>query len=89
MAENTYHVGDKVRMSATFELANVLTDPTTVSLKIIAGEGSWYASPIVNDSVGKYHYDLIFTLPGTFRYRFFGVGAVTAESEKTFKVENV
>ena len=87
MAENTYHVGDTIRMSATFELANVLTNPTTISLKITANDGSWYASPIINDSTGKYHYDLIFTLPGTFKYRFYGTGAVVAEAERSFKVE--
>ena len=89
MSENTYHLGDIVRLSARFELSSVLTDPTAVTLKLIPPSGTaFYVSPITKDSVGLYHYDYTPPILGTYKYRYYGTGAVVAESENTFRIDN-
>ena len=88
MSENSYHVDDIVRLSARFELSNTLTDPVTVTLKITppSSVASWL-SPVIKDSVGLYHYDYTPTVPGTYKYRFYGAGTVEANAALSFKVE--
>ena len=90
MTGNRYRVGDVVRLSATFELSSVLTNPTTVSLCITAPDGnSGYASPIINDSTGKYHYDFTVPIVGSFKYRFYGTGAIVAQASKSISIDPV
>ena len=88
MSPNKYKLGDVVRMSATFELENVLTDPTVVSLKLTPPPGSSsYLSPVVKDSTGKYHYDYTPATTGSYKYRYYGTGTVVAEADAVFYVE--
>lgn len=64
-------------------------NPTTVTIKVKdpTGARTSITLGIVNDGVGKYHYDLPLTKAGQWFYRFEGTGAVTAADEKFFTVQ--
>lgn len=90
MSINTYPVLERVRLSVTFEDAInnlVPVDPSAVTLALTTPDGTVSnvsGSDIINDSVGKYHYDLTVTAAGLWIYRWQGTGAVIASSGNGF-----
>ncbi len=93
MRTNEYDIGDEVRVSAAFQsLANVLTDPTTVTVKVkdpanaITSYVYGTDEELVKDSTGMYHLDVTPDQSGTWYYRFASTGTVTAAEEKSFLV---
>jgi len=87
-----YDIGDRVRLSATFSLNAVNTDPTTVIVKVRTPRGleTKYTyitdSAVVKDAVGKYHVDVDITESGYWYQRWQGTGAVVAAEEQSFQV---
>lgn len=88
---NTYDIGDQVRLTATFKnRSGSPADPTTVTFTyqkpggpVISDSGA-----VVKDSTGVYHYDLTLdNVPGKWRYRFAGTGALIAAEEGEFRVD--
>jgi hypothetical protein len=85
----SYAIGQQARVSAEFrDPANVLTDPTTVKLKVRAPTGPeqtfvFGSSSIVRDSLGKYHYDLALTSGGDWIVKWVSRGVLTTASPET------
>jgi len=91
MAVNTYDKGDTIRLKAEFKVSSVLSDPTTVTLKVKSAVGvtstyTYGAGEITKDAVGVYHKDVSVDDDGVWYYRFIGTGAVAAAGEYQFEV---
>lgn len=88
-----YDIGDTVRITGTFTVAGVATDPTTIKAKVRLPSGAvtTYTYPtdaaLVKDSTGVYHLDIPITTAGLYAYRWEGTGAAKAAEEATFDVE--
>lgn len=83
---SVYDKGDLVRISVTFSVASVSTDPTTVTLKVKDPAGTVTAytyalAEVARDAAGQYHKDITITETGTWRYRWEGTGAVVTAGE--------
>ena len=85
-------VGDSTRLSNDFkDVDGVLTDPTTIVLKVKDPSGTTdvytYASAQVErDATGQYHRDIAIDEPGTWHWRWEGAGAIVAVDEDFFYV---
>lgn len=84
---NAYDTGTLVRLTATFTVNGVDTDPTTVTGSVRAPDGTSTPLTVAKDSVGVYHADFTASVAGLHWYRFAGTGTVVAAEEKTFYVE--
>lgn len=79
------NIGDLQRVSATniTNAAGVVTDPTTLTLKVMKPDATvdTYVYPtdpiIVKDSVGNYHADIDVDSAGRWAYSWEGTGAAT------------
>jgi hypothetical protein len=88
-----YDIGDMVRFTAQFYNANdVLTDPSTVGIKLLAPDNSevTYAfgtdPELTRESAGIYQLDLKLEQAGRYFYRWEGAGVVTSAEEEEFYV---
>lgn len=90
-APGVYHLGTDVRLEAEFKVKHPttgvyeLTDPTTVTLKIMAPDKTvttytYAAGEITRLSVGKYRKDYEPTTAGEWKYRY--IGTATAKGAK-------
>ena len=89
---NKYDVGDSIRLKAYFKREDVLTDPTSVVLKVKDPTGAttiydYGASEVTRETTGTYYKDIIVEDSGRWNYRFEGSGSVTATEEYYFVVE--
>lgn len=75
-------------LSGGFQNASgVLTNPTTVTLKVRDGAGATSTPTPVNDSAGLYHFDEDTTgKPGIWTSEWIGTGAVQAIAVYQFRV---
>jgi hypothetical protein len=94
MPDNLYDPASKIRLSCRFTVAGVLTDPTTVTLKVKDPAGvvttyTYSGGQITKDSTGNYHRDLTPSLAGRWYYRYIATGAVDATTEDSFRVRQV
>jgi len=81
-----YDKGDLVCLTATFTLASVLTDPTTVTLKVKdpSGNVDTYTlalSQVNNSSTGVYFKNISLDEAGYWYYQWAGTGAVESVEE--------
>ena len=87
-----YIVGDRIRVSATFEAAGLRTDPTTVVFKFKGPAGTittWtfgVDGQLVKDAVGVYRGDIDVTAGGTWSFRWEGTGAAQGAAQDSFTV---
>jgi hypothetical protein len=71
----------------------VVTDPSTVTLKIRTPSGTEsshvYGTDVnvIKDSTGKYHYVLTLDAKGDWYQRWIGTGAVVTAGEKVLRVQ--
>lgn len=82
----TYEIGDTIRLTGTFTVSSVNTDPTTVTLKVQDPSGNedtfTYALGTVSKSAtGIYYKDVSLDEKGTWHYRWVGTGAVASADE--------
>lgn len=94
MSIDVYDIGDLVRVSGAFtNAAGTATDPTAVSLKVIAPDGTQTTyvygtdAEVVKDSTGNYHADLSVSAAGDWHYQWIGTGAVQAAQGGQFVVQ--
>jgi hypothetical protein len=85
-------VSELARLSNTFTVGGVATDPTTVSLTITtpAGVATTYtfaAGEITKDGTGVYHKDIVCNAAGEWQYQWVGTGAATDTTVGTFTVQ--
>ena len=88
---NTYDIGDLVRVTGTFTVADVATDPTTVTLRVLAPGGTVTAytlalSEVTKSGTGVYYKDITITAAGIWYYRWLGTGTVVSAGESEFYV---
>jgi len=90
-----YLVGNPIRLRAVWtdpNNANAPIDPTTVTVKYADPTGTittviYPSAPIVKESTGIYHIDVLVTVSGKWTYDWIGSGAVApSRAEKEFVV---
>lgn len=89
---NTYEIGDKVRIKATFTVSGVKTDPTTITLKVkdpagIVTSYTYVGGTVTKSATGMYFRDVSITQSGEWFYRWEGTGAVETADEAYLVVE--
>jgi hypothetical protein len=87
-----HQIGDTVRLSTTFKVGTVLTDPTDVELVIREPDGTetteaYSPGDIVRDSVGAFHCDVVVDAAGIWSWKWTGTGTAAGIDEGTFTVE--
>lgn len=89
MALSNYYPGDLVKLTATFAVSGVATDPTSVTCTVIDPAGTETTPATTKDSVGNYHatVDLTAAKSGVWTYKFTGSGACQAAMQAQFFVE--
>jgi hypothetical protein len=92
MTINTYHIGQKVRLTATFTALGVNTDPTTVTLKVKDPSGvitpyTYALAQIIRSAAGIYYKDISIDEAGDWYYNFTGTGTVEAADETFLSAE--
>jgi uncharacterized protein YfaS (alpha-2-macroglobulin family) len=84
---NTYTRGELVRARATFtDAAGTKVDPTLVTARVRAPDGTLTTPAATKDATGEYHLDIDAGAEGTWHYRFEGTGAHQAAAEAQFTV---
>lgn len=82
---NTYDKGQAVRCECTFDVDGTLIDPTSVTAKVKAPDGTETTPTVTNPSTGVYRAEVTADQSGTWYYRFESTGGVSAE-ERFFLV---
>ena len=82
----TYDIGDIVRLTGTFTVSSVNTDPTTITLKTKDPTGNvdiytYALSQITKSATGIFYKDISIDEAGTWRYEWTGTGAVATVEE--------
>ena len=83
---STYDVGDVVILRARFLVDDLLTDPTTVDVRVLSPVSTESRPSVVRDGVGAFHAAVPVTLPGIWRFRWVGTGAAAGAEEGFFEV---
>jgi hypothetical protein len=92
---NTYQLADTITLSTTFKVANVLTDPATVTLVVEAPDGTqqtytYAGAQITKDSVGTYHKDYgPAAQTGVYSYQWTGTGPASGVEQGQFTVTDL
>jgi hypothetical protein len=81
-----YDMGDVARVTVTFTLASVNTDPTAVKLKVenpnhVITEYTWALATVTRSAAGIFYKDISLNVAGEWFYRWEGTGAVESASE--------
>ena len=80
---SAFDIGDKRRFNAVFQDdAGIAKDPSAVTVSVRDPAGVVTNPSAVNDSVGFWHVDISFNLPGRWIIKIIGTGAVES-AEKT------
>jgi hypothetical protein len=88
----TYDRGDLVRLTATFTVSSVPTDPTSVMLYVRSPTGTLTTltygvdAAIVKASTGVYRYDYSASAVGNVTFRWASTGTAQAASQDSFFV---
>jgi hypothetical protein len=88
---NMYDQGDGIKLSASFTVGGVATDPTTVSLTYRTPDGTetvltYAGGGVTKDSTGNYHVVLTASQAGSTVYQWDGTGADIASISGSFFV---
>jgi hypothetical protein len=86
-------MGQSVKVSSSFAVDDVATDPTTVTLVVKDPEGeettyTYALGEITRVSAGVYTKDISPDMVGTWWYWFYGTGACAAASQQKFYVKS-
>lgn len=89
---NAHDIGDLVRISTTFSVAGVATDPTAVSLTVTDPSGTattytYAGAQVVKTAAGAYRYDLSVAAAGVYTYRWVGTGVAEGADSGQFMVK--
>lgn len=89
---NTYDIGDQVRVTVTFSVGGINTDPTTITLKVKdpshnVDTYTYALGQLVKSATGIYYKDISIDEAGIWHYRFEGTGAVISADEDYFQVD--
>ncbi len=86
-----YDIGDVARVTCTFTVGIVNTDPTTVTLEVktptnVVTSYTWAGGTVTRSAAGIFYKDISLTMSGEWFYRFEGAGAVESASEGSLMV---
>lgn len=85
-----YDPGTEIRLSVRFERDGAETDPTSVSLKVRAPDGTVttysYPAQVQRSATGRYYLDVTPSAAGTWHYKWTATGAVAVQAEGSFRV---
>lgn len=90
---NAYDIGDVVRLTGTFTVSGVATDPSTVSLVIRRPDGVKTTLVYGTDAAlertgaGAFRCDYSPVVAGVHWYRFYSTGTAKAAEEESFTVK--
>ena len=92
MANNTYDVGDAVRLKAWFTVTGSYTDPDIVTLWVRDPGGNidtynYTSGTVSKETDGKFFKDIFVDESGQWWYEVFGTGTALAADEAYFMVE--
>lgn len=84
---NSYHVNQTIRVTGTFTVNGVATDPTTVTVKVSKPDGvqtsyTYALGEVTKSSTGVYYRDISLTMKGKWIYRLEGTGVCAAAVEQ-------
>jgi hypothetical protein len=88
---NIYDIGDVARVTMTFTVDDVNTDPTTITLKVKDPTGNkttytYALAEVTRSAAGIYYKDISIDEAGQWYYRWEGTGAVETAEENYFMV---
>ena len=88
-----YTRGQQARVSATFRVAGIATDPGTVTLRVQHGAvvqpaRTFAGGSITKDATGMYHADIDLDAEGRWSYRFEGTAPAIGAGEGSFSVRS-
>lgn len=87
---NSYGIGDRVKISATFRNSLGVLSNTTVVLRLRTPAGVSSTPTPTNSSTGVYDYEILLTgsnaQAGRWQYRFEGTGSVDSAEDGDFYV---
>lgn len=78
-ATKDLEIGTTARIATTLKEQKVLTDPTTVVLRVKPPTGATTTPTVVRDSVGAFHGDVVVNKAGQWRFRWESTGPTSAE----------
>lgn len=87
-----YQHGTDVRLTATYALGGVATDPTTVTFKVLNPDGTVLTkaypadTEVVHEATGRFHLDVPTPEVGTYPYRVESTGTPKGAAESSFSV---
>lgn len=73
-----YELGDIARLNVSFTVSGVLTDPTTITAKVLKPDGTsttYTVGSMIHVSTGVYYLDVTCTASGRWTYKYVGTGA--------------
>lgn len=83
-----YQVGQEIQLEGDFvDINGAAKDPTTVDCKVRQPNGVTVDVAVTSSTVGKWTGLFTPTMAGRHIYRFFGTGAVQAQRQNVFAVE--
>ncbi len=90
--DNTYDVGDSVRLKAWFTVTGSYADPDIVTFWVREPNGNvdtfnFTSGTVSQETTGKFFLDIFVNAPGQWWYEIFGTGTVLAADENYFLVE--
>lgn len=94
MSSTIYQRGDQAFLRITWKnVDGELTDPTTVTLKIMSPDETvvtvtWAGAQVMQVSLGIFSYVLDVPTVGVWRIRWIAAGALVDETEDYFEVES-
>ena len=90
---NIYHINNSIRLTATFTIADVPTDPTYITLKVLDPTGyittyTYALGEITKSSTGIYYREILSNASGEWHYEWIGTGSVLAADEDYYIIEH-
>lgn len=82
-----YFVGAVVQVTVTFTVNDVLTDPTTLTCKVLSPSGAQTTQSATRSSAGVYTTNVSATEQGTWFVRFEASGSAAGAVETSFDVQ--
>jgi hypothetical protein len=84
----TWYVGQQPKITATFKANNVLTNPTSNTVTVIAPDGSSSTPTASNESTGIYAFNLSLTMRGRYHIKWSCTGAVVDSAQEYIDAEH-
>jgi hypothetical protein len=87
---NSYPMDTSLRLTGTFTIVSsgALADPTIVTSTLVDPNGTTTTPTTTRNSLGVFYIDVTPTVYGIWTYRFNGTGAVVAQGEQQFFVQD-